>query len=51
MDAGVEIKESVAGVAMGIMTRQSINASGQSRIDDYKILTDISGFEDYYGDV
>ncbi len=41
MDAGVPIKEAVGGVAMGLM------------MDDknYKILTDIQGPEDHYGDM
>lgn len=42
MDAGVPLKKSVAGIAMGLMT----NKKG-----DYKILTDIQGPEDYYGDM
>jgi len=41
MDAGVPIKKPVAGIAMGIMTAGS----------DYKILTDIQGPEDHYGDM
>lgn len=41
MDAGVPIKKAVAGVAMGLIT------------DDKKAvtLTDISGFEDHFGDM
>ena len=42
MDAGVPIKEPVAGVAMGLMTGEG---------DDYKILTDIAGLEDHLGDM
>ncbi len=42
MDAGVPIKKPVAGIAMGIMT-----GSGGA----YKILTDIQGPEDHYGDM
>jgi len=42
MDAGVPIKKSVAGIAMGLMS----NSKG-----DYKILTDIQGPEDHYGDM
>jgi polyribonucleotide nucleotidyltransferase len=41
MDAGVPIKESIAGIAMGLVT------SGQR----YTILTDIQGLEDHYGDM
>jgi polyribonucleotide nucleotidyltransferase len=43
MDAGVPIKEPVAGVAMGLVTA----AEG----DDYRILTDIAGLEDALGDM
>lgn len=44
MDAGVPIKEPVAGIAIGLMTD----------LDDpskYKILTDIQGIEDHDGDM
>ena len=41
MDAGVPIKGSVAGVAMGLVTRE----------DSYTILTDIQGMEDALGDM
>ena len=47
MDAGVPIKRSVCGVAMGIITKNDED----DNIVQYKILTDISGFEDYYGDM
>ena len=42
MDAGVPIKKMVAGIAMGLMT----DTKG-----DYKVLTDIQGPEDHYGDM
>ena len=42
MDAGVPIKEPVAGVAMGLVTGDN---------GDYKILTDIAGLEDALGDM
>jgi polyribonucleotide nucleotidyltransferase len=42
MDAGVPIKKHVAGVAIGLMS----NDKGE-----YKILTDIQGPEDHYGDM
>ena len=42
MDAGVPIKKPAAGIAMGLMS----NAKG-----DYKVLTDIQGPEDHYGDM
>jgi len=41
MDAGVPIKEKAAGISMGLM-------SGDGK---YKILTDIQGPEDHYGDM
>ncbi len=41
MDAGVPIKRPVSGIAMGIITSQN----------EYKILTDIQGLEDHYGDM
>ncbi len=42
MNAGVPIKSPVSGIAMGII----MNSSGQ-----YKILTDIQGPEDHWGDM
>lgn len=42
MDAGVPLKEAVAGVAMGIMTNGD---------DDYVVLTDIVGLEDFSGEM
>ena len=41
MDAGVPIKDAVAGIAIGLI-------SGNK---GYKILTDIAGAEDHYGDM
>ncbi len=42
MDAGVPIKTQAAGIAMGLMSDDKGN---------YKILTDIQGPEDHYGDM
>jgi len=42
MDAGVPIKRPVSGIAMGII----IGKDGS-----YKVLTDIQGLEDHYGDM
>lgn len=42
MDAGVPIKRPVAGIAMGMMSDTNGN---------YKILTDIQGPEDHFGDM
>ena len=41
MDAGIPIREGVAGIAMGLMTDN----------EKHKILTDIQGPEDHYGDM
>ncbi len=42
MDAGVPIKAPVSGIAMGLMANSD---------DDYMILTDIMGIEDFSGDM
>lgn len=42
MDAGVPVKNKVAGIAMGLMMEDEKN---------YKVLTDIQGPEDHYGDM
>lgn len=42
MDAGVPIKTPISGIAMGLM----INEQGE-----YKILSDIAGHEDHFGDM
>jgi polyribonucleotide nucleotidyltransferase len=42
MDAGVPIKRPVSGIAMGIIVKDEKN---------YKVLTDIQGLEDHYGDM
>ena len=42
MDAGVPIKRHIAGIALGLM---------QNEKGEYKILTDIQGPEDHYGDM
>ncbi len=50
MDAGVPIKKPVAGIAMGLMSSEG--GSGAAGNDfKYKILTDIQGPEDHYGDM
>jgi polyribonucleotide nucleotidyltransferase len=41
MDAGVPIREAVAGVAIGLIKEG----------DDYSLLTDIAGEEDHFGDM
>ncbi|QQS21041.1 MAG: polyribonucleotide nucleotidyltransferase [Candidatus Moraniibacteriota bacterium] len=42
MDAGVPITAPVSGIAMGIIVHDELN---------YKVLTDIQGLEDHYGDM
>lgn len=42
MDAGVPLKQAVAGLAMGIMTKSD---------EEYVILTDIVGLEDFAGEM
>lgn len=42
MDAGVPLRKPVSGIAMGVIT----GADGA-----YKVLTDIQGMEDHYGDM
>ncbi|NWX90857.1 PNPT1 nucleotidyltransferase, partial [Nothoprocta pentlandii] len=49
MDAGVPISSAVAGVAIGLVTKCSPEKKGD--IEDYRLLTDILGIEDYYGDM
>jgi len=42
MDAGVPVKSAVSGIAMGLVTGEN---------GKYVILTDIEGWEDFYGDM
>lgn len=49
MDAGVPIKEKAAGIAMGLMLEQTQNPN--TKTQNYKVLTDIQGPEDHYGDM
>ncbi|XP_022913782.2 polyribonucleotide nucleotidyltransferase 1, mitochondrial [Onthophagus taurus] len=49
MDAGVPIIAPAAGVAIGLMTKYSNNDT--KHMEDYRILTDILGIEDYLGDM
>uniref|UniRef100_A0A8C7NA50 polyribonucleotide nucleotidyltransferase n=1 Tax=Oncorhynchus kisutch TaxID=8019 RepID=A0A8C7NA50_ONCKI len=49
MDAGVPITSAVAGVAIGLISKA--NPEKPSEIQDYRILTDILGIEDYLGDM
>ncbi|XP_052119931.1 polyribonucleotide nucleotidyltransferase 1, mitochondrial isoform X6 [Frankliniella occidentalis] len=47
LDAGVPISAMASGVAMGLVTR----CQPDGEIEDYRILTDILGIEDYIGDM
>lgn len=49
MDAGVPISSAVAGVAIGLISKP--NPEKDSEIEDYRLLTDILGIEDYLGDM
>lgn len=50
MDAGVPITRPVAGIAMGMMS-SSAKATENASNFKYKILTDIQGPEDHFGDM
>lgn len=41
MDAGVPLKKPVAGIAMGLMSDEK----------EFRVLTDLQGYEDFYGDM
>ncbi|XP_055384858.1 polyribonucleotide nucleotidyltransferase 1, mitochondrial [Condylostylus longicornis] len=49
MDSGVPVSGAVAGVAVGLVTKYDIDDFKQ--LLDYRLLTDISGIEDYMGDM
>ncbi|XP_074532626.1 polyribonucleotide nucleotidyltransferase 1, mitochondrial [Halichoeres trimaculatus] len=49
MDAGVPITSAVAGVAVGLISKASPDKPAE--IEDYRLLTDILGIEDYLGDM
>uniref|UniRef100_A0A8D3CN15 polyribonucleotide nucleotidyltransferase n=1 Tax=Scophthalmus maximus TaxID=52904 RepID=A0A8D3CN15_SCOMX len=49
MDAGVPISSPVAGVAIGLISK--VNLEKPTEIQDYRLLTDILGIEDYLGDM
>ena len=44
MDAGVPIKKPVAGISTGLVT-------SKENLDEYVMLTDIQGIEDFFGDM
>ena len=47
MDAGVPLKKPVAGISVGICTK----SEASNKITDYKLLTDIIGWEDAFCDM
>ncbi|GLH01525.1 hypothetical protein R5R35_006657 [Gryllus longicercus] len=49
MDAGVPISSPAAGVAIGLVSRYENEDT--KHMEDYRILTDILGIEDYMGDM
>ncbi|TSC92555.1 MAG: polyribonucleotide nucleotidyltransferase [Candidatus Berkelbacteria bacterium Licking1014_7] len=53
MDAGVPIVRPVAGIAIGLVAKEDFDEkkSADVKEDDYKILTDIQGVEDFGGDM
>lgn len=50
MDAGVPISEPVAGVAVGLVSRNNI-LEPEFKMGEHKVLVDILGLEDYLGDM
>ena len=51
MDAGVPLKEHAAGVAMGLIVRKEEEEAKEEETRNRRVLTDISGFEDFYGEM
>jgi polyribonucleotide nucleotidyltransferase len=60
MDAGVPLKKPVAGIAMGLMSRETesakrppegLESSSRAGIAQFKVLSDLQGYEDFYGDM
>jgi polyribonucleotide nucleotidyltransferase len=49
MDAGVPMKKPVAGIAMGLMS--DTKGGAPVAANKYKVLTDLQGPEDHYGDM
>ncbi len=49
MDGGVPIKAPVSGIAMGLMLEMNEEKSTEDK--EYRILTDVQGEEDHYGDM
>jgi polyribonucleotide nucleotidyltransferase len=53
MDAGVPISSPVAGIAMGLITNEKVKSKNEKleNEDNYVILSDIAGLEDFNGDM
>lgn len=53
MDAGVPVKDVVAGIAMGLMTDREVSDTPgvPSTIKRFTVLTDLQGLEDFAGDM
>ncbi|MDD4409541.1 MAG: polyribonucleotide nucleotidyltransferase [Candidatus Pacebacteria bacterium] len=49
MDGGVPITNPVSGIAMGLMLEMNNDKSTEER--EYKVLTDVQGEEDHFGDM
>ncbi len=45
---GVPLSHAVAGIAVGLVTKTN---SYTGEVEDYRLLTDILGIEDYMGDM
>ncbi|ETO26185.1 Polyribonucleotide nucleotidyltransferase (polynucleotide phosphorylase), partial [Reticulomyxa filosa] len=50
MDAGVPMSNAAAGISMGLVTKKVTNQLKTS-IADYRLLTDVLGLEDQFGDM
>ncbi|MBP5301482.1 MAG: polyribonucleotide nucleotidyltransferase [Bacilli bacterium] len=50
INAGVPIKNIVAGIAVGLITKDNFDVNNIKK-DDYVFLTDIQDLEDHYGDM
>jgi len=51
MDAGVKIKRPAAGISIGLITKKEPASAKATAGKEYKLLTDIQGPEDHYGDM
>ncbi|XP_078350537.1 polyribonucleotide nucleotidyltransferase 1, mitochondrial-like [Oculina patagonica] len=51
MDAGIPISRPVAGAACGLITSSDADDPDKQDIEQYQLMTDILGIEDYMGDM